>query len=123
MKIGLEAYMTTKPTLETAIDRFDKKFIFIEDGDYATSSAFITDDGLNKYGLEDIKQFITQEQSTLEALVRKEERDRIIEILKCLYEGNDAPRTNGEIIDIINGEFIEPWRKQLKQTNNNTTKG
>ena len=77
MKIGLEAYMTTKPTLETAIDRFDKKFIFIEDGDYATSSAFITDDGLNKYGLEDIKQFIIQEQATLEALVRKEEREKI----------------------------------------------
>ena len=69
-----------------------------------------------------IKQHFNKALDRYRDIVVEEEKDRIIEILKRLYEGNDAPRTNGEIIDIINGEFIEPWRKQLKQTNNNTTK-
>jgi len=96
---------------QTWRDEFDKKFNYINDGDYAASSAYITNDNHiggddPKFDLEDIVKFI-------ESLLSKQEEKLLADFKKVL---DSDLYTLTAVVELEKKEMVEKldWEEQME---------
>jgi hypothetical protein len=50
---------------------------------------------------------------------KKEEREACIEKIKCWYDTTDTDPDIEEIVNLLQDDYLDPWKKKLKQIKTN----